>query len=385
MSDHRRSSCRALRTLIAALPLFAFAADARGQGDRVSRLIADLSSPDREVRLQAVNMLGTIAAWESATPLIGALGDPEVDVRDAAADAVEQIGDVTVPLLAEGLKSDAATVRAGCADVLGRFLGSSDAEEEIAFALLGVVKDPEADVRYYVAAGLGRLEKPEATEALRDLVRDPDLRVRTAAATSLAQQGDPTGVSVLLAAARQTDPALRRAAIAGLGIVKSPQAIQALVDLTGDAEEEVRKCAYCALLMSGAANSATPGLAGLTDPEWRVRAEVARTLGFAPVPEASDRLLATLQDDSSASVRVAAAISLGFRKEKRAVEPLLAMLGKDRRDMERSGAAQALGLLAAQEAIKPLTDLLEDEDARVRRSARLALQMILEDCPDCPK
>jgi HEAT repeat protein len=61
------------------------------------------------------------------------------------------------------------------------------------------------------------------------------------------------------------------------------------------------------------------------------------------------------------------------------------MLGKDHRDLERSGAAQALGLLAAQEAIKPLTDVLEDEDARVRRSARLALQMILEDCPDCPK
>jgi len=374
-----------LHALVLAMPLLALAAGGHAQGDRVSRLIADLSSPDREVRLQAAHTLGTIAVWDATPPLIVALGDPEADVRDAAADALEQIGDVTVQLLVEGLKSDAPTVRAGCADVLGRFLGASDAEEEIAFGLLGVVKDPEADVRYYVAVGLGHLEKLEATEALKGLVRDPDLRVRTAAATSLAQLGDPSGVSVLLTAARQADPALRRAAIAGLAVVKSPPAIQALVDLTGDGDDDVRQCAYCALLMSGAANSATPGLAGLSDPEWRVRTEVARTLGFAPVPEASDRLLETLQNDSSALVRVAAAVSLGFRKEKRAVEPLLAMLGKDRRDLERSGAAQALGLLAAQEAIKPLTDLLEDEDARVRRSARLALQMILEDCPDCPK
>jgi HEAT repeat protein len=374
-----------LHVLALALPLLALAVGGHAQGDKVSRLIADLASPDHEVRLQAVHTLGTIAVWEAATPLIAVLGDPEADVRSAATDSLEQVGDVTVPLLVEGLKSDAPTVRAGCADVLGRFLGSSDAEEEIAHGLLGVVKDPEVDVRYYAAVGLGHLEKLEAAEALKGLVRDPDLRVRTAAATSLAQLGDPSGVPVLLTAARQTDPALRRAAIAGLGIVKSPQAIQALVDLTGDAEDDVRQCAYCALLMSGAASSAVPGLAGLGDPEWRVRVEVARTLGFAPVAEGSDRLLETLQNDSSGLVRVAAAVSLGFRKEKRAIQPLLAMLGKDHRDLERSGAAQALGLLAAQEAIKPLTDVLEDEDARVRRSARLALQMILEDCPDCPK
>ena len=358
---------------------------AGAQGDKVSRLIADLSSADREVRLTAVHNLATLAVWEATEPLIPVLGDPDAEVRDAAADALEQIGDVATDLLVANLKSESPQVRAGCADVLGRYLGATDEEEEIAFGLLGVVGDQDAGVRLRVAQALGRLEKPEVLEPLRRLMADEEPPVRLAAACSLAQRGDASGMPVILTAARSEDPAVRGSAIGGLRVIASPQAVQALVDLANDEDDDIRKSAYCALLTSGAPNSATPGLVGLSDPAWRVRAEVARTLGFAPVPDASERLLETLQNDSSASVRVAAGVSLGFREEKRAVEPLLAMLGKDRRDMERAGAAQALGLLAAQEATKPLTELLEDEDSRVRRSARLALQMILDECPDCPK
>jgi HEAT repeat protein len=68
----------------------------------------------------------------------------------------------------------------------------------------------------------------------------------------------------------------------------------------------------------------------------------------------------------------------------RAVPELMKLLGSER-EMERAGGASALGLLRIADAAPALTALLEDEAAKVRRSARLALLQILEECPDCPR
>jgi HEAT repeat protein len=360
---------------------------AAGQVDSVSALVADLSSADPEMRLRAVRELGIRAAWEAADPLVPLLADPEADVRKETMDSLEQIGEGAVDSVLQGLTSETPVIRAGCAETLGRLAYIENEQERIARGLLSVAKDPIADVRVQVAASLGSLADPgpETFEALKHGLTDSDFRVRVAAAVSLAGHDDPSGLSILLAAARSKDSQMRAQAASGLSHISAPAAIQALIDLAGDENDDIRQGAYVALLGSGTPNGVAAGLSGLKDPAWRVRREVARVLGMGLAPGAADALLETIHNDQSASVRATAALSLGLLGEKRATETLLGMLSTDHRDMERASAAQALGLLRCQEAIKPLTELLDDQDGRVRHDARQALQMILEDCPDCPK
>jgi HEAT repeat protein len=376
---HRHPLIRLAGPLVCVLLM---ASVAGAQGDRVSGLIADLASEDPGVRLSAARDLASLAVWEAAEPLVSVLADPDEDVRDQAVSALEQIGEGAVDAVLEGLKSEVPGIRAGCADVLGRMTWSEDVR--IGSGLLSVVDDPHPKVRFMAVEALGSMGDPLAADALRKALADPDPSVRVLAASALTRLGDGSGLPLLLKASTDADPEIRGISVGGLARIATPPALQALRDLTSDEDPTIRRFAFTSLLSIGTPETVRSGLEGLKDPSRNVRTEVAHTLGVFQPPGVADALLETLQSDESVMVRVTAGNALGSIGDQRAEPILLERLGPEYRDIERAGAADALGWLASQAAIKPLTELLEDEDARVRRAARLSLRLILEECPDCP-
>ena len=355
---------------------------ASAQADRVAQYLRDLSSEDASLRRNAVRQLAQIAAWELVEPLMPLLADPDESVRSETRDALEQIGEDAVVALLAGLGADDATMRAGCADVIGRLNYLDD--ERFQRGLLPLVKDESADVRREACAALGRVGDIAASGTLKEALADPEPQVQTAAATALAKLGDGSGFQVLLKGTVSADPTLRGQVIEPLSLIATPAAFQAIRDLTADADRDVRGAAYYALLGSGAPEAIQAALEGLKDPAWQVRSHLAHIAGVLQVSAAADALLDLLTHDSSPTVRACAAMALANLKDQRAVPALLELL-TSKSEMERSGGASALGLLRVKEAAKPLTDLLEDESPEVRRAARLALLQILEECPDCPK
>ena len=352
------------------------------QGDRLARHIADLSSDDAQVRRDAVRELGRVGIWEAVEPLVPMLADPEETVRSEARDALEQVGDDAVPDLLEGLMSETPAIRAGCADVLGRldYLENEDFEN----VLLALVNDVDADVRLQVCAALGRVGGVASLEPLRAALEDPEPPVQVEAAASLAQLGDGSSFELLLRAVVSSDVVLRGRVIEPLMWIGTAASVQAIRDLTSDSDRDVRGAAYQALLSSADTAALQAGLEGLTDPAWQVRSRLAHVAGALQLAGTNDALLDRLTQDESPSVRVCAAMALANMGDLRAVPELMKLLGSER-EMERAGGASALGLLRIADAAPALTALLEDEAAKVRRSARLALLQILEECPDCPR
>jgi HEAT repeat protein len=353
-----------------------------GQGDRLARHMSDLSSEDPEVRRNAVRELGTLAIWEVVGPLMPLLADSEETVRLETRDALEQVGEDALPALLEGVTSEIPAVRAGCADVLGRLDYLED--ERLESALLPLLGDPEAEVRLPTAAALGRVGGIASLEPLKAKLADPEPAVRIEAAASLARLGDGAGYEALLAGAVGPDSRLRARVVEPLLWIGTAPALQAIRDLAADENRDVRGAAYQALLSSGTPSAVQAGLDGLTDPAWQVRSHLAHIAGVLQVRSAAEVLLERLANDESATVRVCAAMALANLKDERAIPELL-KLAESRSEMERAGAASALGVLRVKAAAPKLTALLEDESAEVRRSARLALLTILQECPDCPQ
>ncbi|MBM3499838.1 MAG: HEAT repeat domain-containing protein [Armatimonadetes bacterium] len=375
-----------LRTrLLATVPLLGgllIGGFAHGQPDRLAGHISDLSSTDAAVRRNAVRELGRLAIWEAVAPLMPLLADAEEAVRREARDALEQIGEDAVPALLEGLASEGAPTRAGCADVLSRLDYLEDDRFEA--AILPLLKDPDREVRFEAAAALGRVGDLAALEPLKGALADADPAVQTEAASSLARLGDGAGYEVLLRGAVSPDARLRARVVEPLAWIGTPAALQTIVDLTGDVDRDVRGAAYQALLSSGAPDAVRAGLDGLNDPAWQVRSHLAHIAGVFQVTATADPLLQLLAGDASPTVRTSAAMALANLRDLRAVPDLLKLLDS-RSEMERAGGAAALGLLRVKDAAPKLTELLEDEAAEVRRSARLALLSILKECPDCPQ
>ena len=355
---------------------------ADAQGDRLARYIADLSSADPQIRINAVRELGGLAIWEVVEPLMPLLADPDETVRRETRDALEQVGEDAVPALMGGLTADDAATRAGCAEVLGRLDYLEDDRFEP--ALLPLLKDPDVEVRLETSAALGRVGDIASLEPLKETLADADPSVRIEAAASLARLGDGGGFEVLLGGVVSPDARLRARVVEPLSWIGTPPALQAIRDLTADPDREVRGAAYQALLSSGTPTAVQAGLEGLKDPAWQVRSHLAHIAGVMQVRATADPLLDLLAHDESPTVRVCAAMALANLKDTRAVPELLKLLDS-RSEMERAGGASALGLLRVKEAAPKLTELLEDEAPEVRRSARLALLSILEECPDCPK
>ena len=339
----------------------ALAAGRVGLPDAVAPLTALLAGDvEPEVRDMAAFALGLVGDAAAAPALLSALADSDARVQGRAAEALGLIGykagagsiagmaaaHVTAGALA-GVESDhqgepAPTPQAEAVRLAVFALTRLDAFDELRAVVVGPDGAPVSDwwplafamqriarpaaastlrtwlarggatTRAFAVRGLGTLKDSAARPDIEALARDDrqPLGVRVQAVRALAAIGDRRSADVLgTLATSSTVNALRLEATAAFADVADPASAELLVDYLEDAGPSMRAAAQAALAKADPETFMTV-LSGLdVDPEWRVRAALATTLGLLPAERSALRL-EQLARDTDARVRAAALRSL---------------------------------------------------------------------------
>jgi len=210
------------------------------------------------------------------------------------------------------------------------------------YPLMGVLVDPDRNLRRAAAESLGAIGDPQAVPPLLLALEDEHWSVRCAAAGALGRIRSAKSTTGLLARLHDDDPTVRRAVIAALGELGDPRAAGALAGalpdpaLQGTAREALRRMGSAALPdLERLFPAATPEARRLiVDLAGRLEDRRARRL-----------LLAALADDA-AEVRTEAAHALGDGGYLDAVRPLMDVKASDPSPGVRQAAAAALKKLA---------------------------------------
>ena len=157
------------------------------------------TSPDPQIRENAVMRIAASNADNSIKALDRALADSSQDVREKAA-------------LALALMST----------------------PDVIPSLLGALSDPDAQVREKAAIGLALRHDTRVTDALLKALDDPDSQVREKVVIALGTSGDPRAGAALDRALSDSDAQVREKAATGLlvldGVRPTPQQASALRD-----------------------------------------------------------------------------------------------------------------------------------------------------------
>ncbi len=292
--------------------------------------------------------------------LLKALGHTDQDIRDRAGEALCKICTVKhLNLLKNTLSSKQWRVRAGVAIVLGCI------EDTLTVSLLmGLLKDPHAQVRRFAAESLKKTEwtPSSAEERISHQLAIGDWY-------GLGDLGEEA-IGPLTEALSWGDAAVRTSVVMAMGMIKSPLTIEVLgKSLLNDDDHNVRL--NSALSMRDAGAKAVGVLTeALKDQVWEVRNSAAETLAHIGEP-AVESLTKSLESPIEYS-RSRAAYALGRIKDKRAVKPLIGCLD-DEKDTVRWNAVKALGEIGAPEAVEAISVLLKDNIRSVQWQATLAL------------
>jgi HEAT repeat protein len=382
----------------------ALAKIAEGNGPTaVPALTAAMKDPEVRMRHGAVATAALMGAdgVALAPALVDRLSDPQPEVKQAAQDALVQLGVPTIPALRGALTNPA--VNADAALVLARFgeLGAPALVESLSAEAVGQ--------RLAAATALGEMGAPAAASsmAIAKALRDPEPKVRAAAAKALGRIGGGAGGAVagLVEVLKDRDDAVRAnaaQALGGIGPVAAP-ANTALVGVLNDPVPAVRAAAASALGQTDRDGklSTVPLAKALEDaaPEvQRAAAESLRQIGRPAVPALLDALKdpnAVRPAEVLAKIGPAAIreLAMGLRSADATVRagcaetfgrmgpagsdalPLLIEALKDEAPQVREAAAKALGLMAPNSApsVDSLVLVLKDKQRPVRLAAIIAL------------
>jgi len=332
----------------------------------VEPLLAAMKDEQLDVRDRAVEALERISE-PAVEPLIGVLRDQDSDVRSRAAAALGRIQDIraVAPLIA-GLKDYDEEVRGRAAEALGYIKDVRGVEP-----LIGVLRDQDSDVRSRAAAALGRIQDIRAVAPLIAALKDYDEEVRGRAAEALGYIKDVRGVEPLIAALRDDNGQVRALAAEALSDIRHAGAVAPLIKVLDDQDSRVRRAATHALERIGEP-TVEPLVDALKDEHIDVR-DASPILAWIGKP-AVEPLIRALEEESPI-VRARAALVLGKIGDMQALQQLASTLDDQDKDVRRAGA-WALGRIGDAQAFEPLAEALKDEDAGVRLRAVWALGQI---------
>ncbi|WP_084162174.1 HEAT repeat domain-containing protein [Methylocaldum szegediense] len=325
-----------------------------------------------EIRVQAQQLAERLLASfegksderssEAASPV--ARGDAGVR-RLAVLRLAECEEEEAVPELTKALSDSDRDVRLEAVRVLAEFDGPP-----VVASLLVAIEDPDDAVRGAAADALAeKCDESDQFELLNRLDHS-DAFVRAAALRALKPLKLPAALKPAIAALQDDHVGVRREAVGVLGYLQSEAAVPALKDAVHDAHSEVRRAAIKALIPHGIASRDS-----LKDADWQVRQDAAESVGKVKDRHGFDALLAALEDDHW-QVRQKAAWSLGQLGDPRAIPVLGSQLLSHPESNVRKEAAAALGAIGHADGEIYLQKASADCDADVRKSVRLALQMI---------
>ncbi|MFF3735711.1 HEAT repeat domain-containing protein, partial [Streptomyces sp. NPDC002476] len=329
-------------------------------------LVHMLNDPEPDVRGRAMNLL----LRREPVPRIvkDLLASPDENLRASVIDAIDNRS--TKRLLKDlrpSLRAPAPRVRMAALDALARLGALADGE------LGDALGDQEDSVRTSALEIVLRENRSIADIRLTDFLTAPNPRTRMLALRALARCPDPGAcewVERLL-----TDPVayVRRLAMRTVASMECNGTEEALSRIAGNAEHEDDRYEALGALLSLDADGIPAVLShALRDRSAKVRtlaSGAARRCG-ADVPWAL--LSETVLADPSPGARSAAAESLaGGHDEARESLARALLLDPDR--AVRLTAARSLASFGSA-AVPHLIHALEDDDARVRRTAVIALR-----------
>ncbi|MDH3982541.1 MAG: HEAT repeat domain-containing protein, partial [Kiritimatiellaceae bacterium] len=196
-------------------------------GSSIEKLIKALGDPKMEVRLAATEALSELKAEPAVDSLAALYNDPEDEIILAAVEALASIGSksITTPMIA-ALKLDFPQARKTAAVKLGE-QKATGAVKQLGEAL----NDSEADVQLSAAVALGRIGDEGGSEALAGKLGDSSVALRKACVEALGQTGGDVAAEGLIDALADSDAGISKAAIASLVHLKEtsvPFALEAL-------------------------------------------------------------------------------------------------------------------------------------------------------------
>ncbi len=182
---------------------------------------------------------------ERVRELLAAIDAGDDARAEEAALALARRGETVLPSLRDLLSSGERDRRWWAARAL-----AAVGTEEAARAIVGVLDDPDPDVRACAVVGLAELHPPAAVEPLVARLSDPSAYVARLVADALAQFGQPA-VGPLIAALREGGVAARVGAARALSRLQPPEAIPALFAALDDPSAAVTHYAEEALEKMG--------------------------------------------------------------------------------------------------------------------------------------
>ena len=347
----------------------------------VKRLSVLVAGGDNQMfRQRAIRALGRTGSASAVQPLLQALKTASNDserVWIVSALTALRSKEAVMPLKTLLQKSTDPRLRTQIVVALGAIDDGSTYP-----TLIELLRDRAPAVRYFAVKGLHNQGPREAAlpisrisleisrhldnHTTQELLSEPlpvlaDLSFQLAALEAISDLGASLGLEALLMAARprhiprDSSIALkiaegfyrqRRAALYGLGYTQSREAARFL-----------------------------EGENGVRDPDFRLRAVAARSIGVLGFSDALKVMIVCL-DDPMAEVRWTAATVLGRLKDKAAVEPLLQRLSDENSEVRRQ-AALSLGFLGDPLAYDKLSRLVdEDKNKNVQTAAAFSIQLL---------
>lgn len=194
------------------------------------------------VRKEAVNSLLAVPPDDATMDgLIGLLASSDnAGLRNSAVEALERLESRGIPLLLERLKDPDHDVRKFVADILGNIGDRSSIP-----ALVEALRDPDANVSAAAAENLGKIGDPRAAAPLVEALGTGDVWFRYSVLGALTRIGEPVPFSVF--APLVSDTLLKRPVLECLGAVGDRDAVPVLLDALQDRVRAAREAAACAL------------------------------------------------------------------------------------------------------------------------------------------
>jgi HEAT repeat protein len=229
-------------------------------GTAAAPYLLEAYAQDPELRTQHAGLLVEIAGPGALPALIGAIHDPDPEVRANAETGLYALGEASVEpllkLLASGYhmpRPHAIRVLASLGD--GRALGP----------ILEIASNMESEERSVAVEALGSFAETEAVAFLEISLHSSDAGLRTRAAKALARSDHPGMTAALFRAAADANPAVRISALEALPAVawrESSRAIAALVNAARDRDAAVAGAAKRALVSARGEGEFSPAYMG---------------------------------------------------------------------------------------------------------------------------
>jgi HEAT repeat protein len=192
-----------------------------------------LGDRDTHLRIRACEVARALPSPRAVPALSRALSDADAGVRSAASEALgEQASLDAVPPLLGKLDDPSPPTRIQVVRALAHLR-----DKRAVVPLVGKVQDSVSEVRREVARALGDLGDVRASQALLLQLRDNISEVRLEALRSLGRLRAADAVDAIAPLTQEHTPIVRQTALEALGRIATPESIKVLVAMLGQGDD----------------------------------------------------------------------------------------------------------------------------------------------------